>query len=260
MSFTSWDELRMAVAQNKLEAVADHLLERSQQDPLLKPWRESAIQLAGQYRDYEDEKRNQTTSSEALRHQKNQVRASMLDLLEEMEASSTQAVQAVAETAVAGRGGEVAEAALPAKASGIREERLKLQVFALLVLTKGSIVIFVFTLWQSGSFSPEQFLATLGVIVPIFATYLGLVIKEYLERGGMPQPNPKQLTRGFQWTAYGLLATYGLAFLIILNLRGPGIIDQTDMMSLLTLLESGLGVYVGRLMVILFRPVKEETD
>jgi hypothetical protein len=44
-----------------------------------------------------------------------------------------------------------------------------------------------------------------------------------------------------------------LALLLIINLRGPGVITFNQMNGLLALAESGLGVYVGQVIFALFK-------
>ncbi len=136
---------------------------------------------------------------------------------------------------------------LPPKAQapqGVSENKLKARLLWLLATAKIAVLGFTYTLWQSGSFTNEQYMATAGLLVPIFVAYLSLLVKDQTERRHAIAHPDKHVTRTFERMVYGMVIAYIVVLLLILNLRGPGTISFTQMNALLALAESGLGVYV----------------
>lgn len=136
---------------------------------------------------------------------------------------------------------------------GVSENRLKDRLFWLLLIAKLVVVVFTFTLWESGSFTNEQFMATVGLLVPVFVTYLALIFKDKVDRRHAITHPDKHVTKGFERTTYLLVFVYAIALLFVINLRGPGVISFNQMNGLLALVESGLGVYVGQVVFALFK-------
>ena len=59
-----------------------------------------------------------------------------------------------------------------AKLSGISERRFKRQVMIWLIAGKIILFLYILTIWQSGGLTFEGFLGTMGIVFPVFATYL----------------------------------------------------------------------------------------
>ncbi len=70
------------------------------------------------------------------------------------------------------------------------------------------VVLFVLTLWQSGGFTAAQFVATLALLLPIFATYTTVMFRNSVRERHVQQYATTVLeprvSRSFQFTAYGL--------------------------------------------------------
>ncbi|MCB9274806.1 MAG: hypothetical protein H6564_12255 [Lewinellaceae bacterium] len=147
------------------------------------------------------------------------------------------------------------------KRRGIREKVLRTHILWLMFGIKGLIVLFVLTLWQSGGFTAAQFMVTLALLLPIFATYTTVMVRSsirerYIQQYATTALEPR-VSRNFQFTTYGVLLIYGFALFYVIDLRGRGVLGQFDYMtSLLALVELLLGVYVGQLVFSLFK--KEE--
>lgn len=144
------------------------------------------------------------------------------------------------------------------KPKGITEHRFKNQVLYILLAAKLLILGFVFTLWESGAFTNEQFISVIGIIAPVFATYLTLILKDSAQNRHIDAPvDDRIVKRSFQMTAYWLLGIYFAAIMLVVNLRGQGVLSEfSQMTGLLAGVESGLGVYVGQIVFALFKKEK----
>jgi hypothetical protein len=147
----------------------------------------------------------------------------------------------------------------PPKPKTVPEAKLKRRLLYLMLAIKLVVIGWLFTEWQSGGFSADQFSGTLGLLIPVFTTYTGVMIREVIELSQAdPQAQPApaeqpQRSRSFQWLAFGVLAAYGLGLLLIISLRPQGVISYAQMNTFLTLLEAGFGIYVGRIVFSLFK-------
>lgn len=133
------------------------------------------------------------------------------------------------------------------------EAKFKDRLFGLLAIAKLFIIIFLFTLWESGTFTNDQFVATVGLLVPIFVTYLSLMMKEKVAEKDELLTTKKQVKKSFARMAYGLILFYVGALFLVINLRDPGVISFPQMNGLLALIESGLGVYVSQVIFAVFK-------
>jgi hypothetical protein len=143
----------------------------------------------------------------------------------------------------------------------VLESQLKSRLLFLMLGVKLLVIAWLFTLWESGGFTTEQFSGTLGLLIPVFTTYIGVMIREVIEQSKTPAPKPTDepapdpptRSRTFQWLAFGVLVVYGIALLLIIGLRPRGLLSYAQMNTFLTLLEAGFGIYVGRIVFSLFK-------
>ncbi|MFZ4428633.1 MAG: hypothetical protein ACOYOO_15855, partial [Saprospiraceae bacterium] len=146
----------------------------------------------------------------------------------------------------------------PKKQLGIPEHRFKDHVLYMLLGAKTLIVVFVFTLWESGGLKTEEFISVTGIIVPVFVTYLTLILKEAAQNRHLDAVvDGRIIKRSFQLTAYWLFGAYFVAIVLVINLRGQGVLSEfSHLTGLLSGLETGLGVYVGQIVFTLFKNEK----
>ena len=140
----------------------------------------------------------------------------------------------------------------PVKQKGISEQRLKKHVLFLIFLLKVFIIGFLFTHWETGGFSTDQFMGVLSLLIPLFTTYTALMIRDFVKNRHIALHGTLRVSRAFQITTYLILITYGAGFFIILGLKPRGIISFQQMSVFLTLLEAGLGVYIGKIVFAMF--------
>lgn len=143
---------------------------------------------------------------------------------------------------------------------GIREGRLKFQLMWALLLGKVFLFGYLFTVMQSGGLPFTGFLLVAGVIFPNFANHLTTILQERLSNKYRHHTNKaKRINRGIQWTVYFVLGLYlaGLFLTLEFYLSGqvPRVRQETqagvmvttfeNLLLLLALIESSLGVYLG---------------
>lgn len=140
------------------------------------------------------------------------------------------------------------------KRKGLSEQGFKQQVLWLLVFTKLVLVLYLFTLWQSGGLLVDQFTGVIGMLLPVLVSYIGLFWKDdirYRHAGAAPE-RTAYVKRSFQVKTWGLLLAYLLVLVTVITLRGTGTIPYPAMVAMLVGVESYLGVYVGQLVFGLF--------
>ena len=139
-----------------------------------------------------------------------------------------------------------------AKPAGISEHSLKQHLMFLMLGLKVVVIGWLYTQFESGGYAKNEFLGLMGVMVPVFTTYTGVMFKEFVDRRHGHQDSGLHVSRTFQLTSYFVLLGYGLICILILGLKPQGKWDYAQISTWLTLLEAGLGVYVGRLIFSLF--------
>ncbi len=233
-------ELRRLLAADELEKVIQQLLEHTEAMGALQLHNELVLQ-SGRYAQYERDQRLGTEDYDDLIRTRIKISQALLNIIDQLpEAEGT-------------RAGKVK------RLRGISEKALKNHVLWILLIEKILVVGFVFTLWESGAFTAEQFTNTIGLLVPLFATYLTIMLKDAARHRHVEIALDQRLLvkRSYQWMTYFLLVLYFFVIVMIINLRGAGILPQfSQMTALLATVESGLGVYIGTIVLALFK--KEE--
>jgi hypothetical protein len=227
-------ELRRLVSAGRLEAATEQLLSATQGEEY-GAFRSLVVHQAGQLQFYKQMQIEQTQDFATLARTRNQVSLGLLDLIDDLPDSAT----------LQGKARQ--------QARGVSEHRLKRRLFWLLSIAKLLVIGFAAFLWNTGSFSVEQFVGVTGILVPIFAAYLTLMIQDWTQARNELGPGEQLVSRGYARMAYILVLAYPVLLLFLLNLRGPGVISFTQLTGLLALAESGMGAYVGKVIFGLFR-------
>lgn len=199
-------------------------------------WNNDAILLASRWTNYQKEMGQGTVSFEYLARTRNQISLALLNLIEGLP-----------------EGLPVPEQPPQAAPRGVSELKLKNRLFGLVVLGKVFVIGFVLLLWQSGGFSMAEMTSTIGLLVPIFATYLGLLFKDQVDRRRAIQHPDQRVTRRFERISYLTLIAYVLILFGVINWQGKGAISFPVMTNLLALAESGLGIFVSQLFFAIFK-------
>ncbi len=231
--------LRQLVASDQLEAVLDYLMVHTDGKEMEELHEEVVIQ-SGRYEEYLEAHRLGSNDPDDLARTKVNIRIGILGIIEQLPSSVSAKVPTLAELE-------------PQQRKGISEHKLKNHVLILMILMKFVVIVFLFTLWESGGFTTDQFTGTLTLLIPLFTTYTALMMKDLVEHRHTPIQNSPRVSRSFQWITYMLLLGYGLGFLFVMGLKPRGALNFQQMSILLTLLEGGLGVYIGRIVFALFK-------
>ena len=228
------DELRRLVADNRLRN-ATKRLRKAVAGEEYGGYRSKVMQYSGQLSAYEDLLIVNTNSPAELARNRNTLSLSLLKLIDELP-----------DAAALAAGNNPPE--------GVSEHRLKRWMFNILLIGKILVILFTFILWQTGSgFTAENFTTVVGILIPVFATYLTLMVQDATKNRSLLQPGDKRVNKGFARMAYTLVILYPVVLIIILNLRGPGTITFAQLTALLALVETGLGAYLGKVVFGLFR-------
>lgn len=152
------------------------------------------------------------------------------------------------------------------KLPGISERRFKRHILSLLLIGKVILFLYIFTIWQSGGLTFEGFLGTMGIVFPVFATYLSMVYQNVLSHRHQHQvADQLRINRAVQYSAYFFFLTYYVAIFVVLYLNTIGEIPDPgrdednaipsykNLFAMLALVESFIGVYIGKLIFSLFK-------
>ncbi|MCG8331615.1 MAG: hypothetical protein MI974_28255 [Chitinophagales bacterium] len=152
------------------------------------------------------------------------------------------------------------------KLPGISERKFKKQIMWLLIAGKLSIFLFIFTIWQSGGLTFDGFLGTMGIVFPVFATYLSLSYQEILKNRHQHISNDKlRVNRSVQVSSFLFFGVYYLGIFLVLYLNTIGAIPDPgkqnmqgipsykNLFAMLALVESFVGVYIGKIVFTLFK-------
>lgn len=227
--------IRQLVADNRTEEALKALLDATEAEALLN-YHNEGLALTARYNHYQDDRRLGTADYDDLARAKIKINLALLDLASKLPTEEMlQKVQ---------------------KKPGIRESTLKRCVVRIMVASKVVILGFLFILWDAGGFTDDQFIGTATLLVPLFTAYTVLMVRDatkYRYVGINPQEVEMLVTHRFKWMAYFTLLGYTLAIAFVLYLKPPGILDYKQMSGMLTLVETGIGVYVGEIVFALFK-------
>jgi len=236
--------LRKLVAADELEAALEYLMQHTQEVTPRRLHHEAVLQ-SSRYEQYLKDHRLGGIDQATLARDKINIRIGILGIIERLPADLTASVPSVAQIKFADK-------------RGISEQKLKHHVLILMIVTKFAMIAFLFTLWESGGFSTDQFMGTLTLLIPLFTTYTTLMMREVVSsRHTTTYLSPLRIKRSFQWTTYLFMIGYGLLFALAIGIKPTGKISYQQMSVLLTLLEGGFGIYVGRIVFALYKPVDE---
>lgn len=230
-------DMRRLLAVNEARKAIQQMLEHTETIGELQLHNDLVIQ-SSRYEQYARDQRLGTEEYDDLIRSKIKISQALLDIIDRLPDQN--------DTATA--------RATPLR--GISEKTLKNQVLWILLLEKTIVGGFVFTLWESGAFTAEQFTNTIALLVPLFATYLTIMLKDAAKHRHVESALDQRLLvkPSYQRMTYFLLVLYFLMLVMIINLRGSGALPQfSQMAALLAAVECGLGVYIGSIVFTLFK-------
>lgn len=140
---------------------------------------------------------------------------------------------------------------LAKRPQGITEQAMKQHILLLTIGVKAAVVLWLFTHWEAGGFSTDQFTGTLTLLLPVLAAYAGLMFQDFLDHRHHPDapdaPSGPRIRRSVQWAVYAVILGYGLALGLAIGAKARGAMSYAQLAAALALIESGLGVYLARI-------------
>lgn len=241
--------IRLLIADNRPEAAIDALTAYADVYEL-PDWQDDIALQSARWEAWAEHQREATLSPDTLSQQKNQLDKTLLALNRKLFQELRQA-QKEAEK------GEEPDS----EKKGIREDKFKIQIFVGVVLTKLIVISWVFFHYSTGGLSRPQTLATVTLLLPVFAVYLAAIFDDFLDNRHVTAQKKEKVVpyikNSLRWITYGLFPIYAILMINVIGNQAQGVYGQEagmeEMNQWLGLIESGLGVYIGRIVFTLFK-------
>lgn len=143
----------------------------------------------------------------------------------------------------------------------MKEQRLKKHILVFMLLSKIVVILFVLFHWQTGGYSTSEAMATIALIIPLFAVYLTVIVKDTLNKPYQEQQQETQKIKGtITLLTYTIFPLYLIIILYLISLKPQsGGFTFEHLHTAIALVESGLGIYIGQIVFALFRKEKSDT-
>lgn len=197
------EKLRRLVAQGRLEEALQRLFRLPNPTPSGELHKQGIL-LSSKLEQYEQNQRLGSVDYDHLARTRINIEKALLDLVDELDTAGQ-------------------EAGSSEPLPGIREQVLKSHILWIMLVVKLLVIIYLVTQWEAGGFTNDQFIGTLSLLVPVFATYTGLMFKDSVQHRHLKAitANEPQVSRRFQWTAYLVPAAYLIALIVVIRLQLP---------------------------------------
>lgn len=239
-------KIKALLADNQLSLATEQLLEYTQEKGLTELYNQVVIH-SGKLKQYHKERRLGTIGYNELTRTRINLNLSLLELTDQLQ--------------------DVEDTVKPKQLSGISEQKFKRQILSWLLFGKIFLFIFIFTVWESGGLTFDGFTGSLSIIFPVFATYLTLIYQDILNnRHNYKVKSQLRINRTLQYTAYFFFFLYYTGIVLIVYLQSVGKIPNVpkkvgdialksfnNYYALLALVETFIGVYIGKLIFSLFK-------
>lgn len=216
--------------------------------------------LSAKWEAWEDHRRDGTHSPDKLAEQKAQIDKALLSINRELFKKLEAAGKAEAD-----------EKKPRPKPKGIREDKFKMQVFIFMVAAKVIVIGWVFFHQSTGGLSSKQALATITLLLPTFSMYTAAMFNDFLENRYVSDKERifPYIKNSLRWITYVLFPVYMLALLTVVGNQAQGEFMQGEivqevadkgmekMTTWLSIIETGLGVYIGKIVFTLFKKAAE---
>ncbi len=149
--------------------------------------------------------------------------------------------------------------AVPAKKRGIPEHRFKLRIALLMIATKVVVIGWVLFHMRRGVSYFLEGPAAIGILLPVFSAYMtaiwdDLLHARYVDDAEKPQ---RYIRKPLLYVAYFVFPVYIIALISIINLKITGHIES--MSTYFAMIETALGIYIGRMITVVFGKPKDST-
>lgn len=139
------------------------------------------------------------------------------------------------------------------------EKKLRKQLLYLMLTGKIVLIFYIVLHTRTGGFLPNEGIAAITLIIPLFLAYLGTMYKDFTRRymHEDQQGDARRIDKSFRNLSYITLLLYIIALIIIVTLKASGALNFEQFQTTLALAESAFGFYVGQ---VVFRLYKSENN
>lgn len=137
----------------------------------------------------------------------------------------------------------------------MKEAKLKKRIFYFLLFAKLITILFILAEWQLYVFTKAEMFGTLTLVLPLFTVYTTLMFKEFVQNRYVDEEKQadKKLTSTFRTAAFVVLPIYVIMIIGVIYGKAAHVFKFEEMQTVLGLVESGFGVYVGQIIFALFK-------
>ena len=114
--------------------------------------------------------------------------------------------------------------------------------------------------WDSAGFSGKEAMATVALVLPLFSVYGAAMFREKIKHQhvGTYNPNDSRVVKSGNAVLYQILmGLYGMAILLVIQLRPDGTLSFEGMQGGLATIETLFGTYIGTIVFSLFEKTEQ---
>lgn len=252
MTLLTKNALKSLVSESKTEETFSALKTYPKKLDLPAIEKELILQSA-KWAEYELDKMRGSVSYENLSQRLVQIQSSLLDIIEKLPDEIT--VQAALH--------QVKPKEFNPSQLGIPEDKFKNQVFILMIITKVIVFGWIYFHYQTGGFIIGEAQATAAILLPVFAAYFSAMMDEKIRNRYVSDKlvikKERYIRNSLRYITYALFPLYTYFLIVIIGWKAQGLLavkpeeSLEQMNSLLALVETGLGVYIGQVVFALFK-------
>jgi hypothetical protein len=142
----------------------------------------------------------------------------------------------------------------------MKESKLKNIIAFSIAVAKFLIIMWLLLLFMAGSYSFDDFISIMSIILPAFSVHASVIIRQTVMQRYKKAAEDKEVKSSFLYTTLGMLFFYTFSIIGILAYRheiGPEAMENVK--TALGLAETVFGGYLGYAISNLFR-IKGEID
>lgn len=224
-------KLKELIARNKIDEVIQELLQLTD-NSFSQEFHDLVVIQSSRYQDYKKKKLIGATNFEQLEQSKLSVSQSLLEIIENIQQKQIQL-----------------KTGFFKKSKGIGKKMFTIKLLIWILIIKFIVIIYFFTIGQSGVFTKEQFISLLASFLPLTAVCVSLFFRQSFSKERMDAKNNiNPISRNIQLGVSMFLIGYFLLNILAVNLRGQGVFESFgEMISIVLTLEFLLGLFLGKI-------------
>ncbi len=139
----------------------------------------------------------------------------------------------------------------------MKESKFKSRLTWYILVAKIVVILYIFFEYAVKGYTGEQTIALISLIIPLFAVYLAAMIKDASENRYVEAEKvvDKTVKPSFVKLSNFLFVLYPVAIIIVIYAGGE-MASFTFTQSGITIIESGLGAYIGQIVFSMFKKIE----